>query len=262
MAHQRQTALITGASAGIGRLLAGHFARDGYDLVLVARRRAALDALAAELSAAHHVRAQVLAIDLSDPEGPARVHESLDADGAAVDVVVNNAGFGLQGHFATLPLDRQLQMIQLNIVALTDLTRRFLPGMLERDRGGILNVASMAAFQPGPFMSVYYATKAYVLSFTEALAEEVSRSSVRVSCLAPGPTETEFAEVAGLKKSPLFNGAVMDAEPVARAGYEGWKRRQVLVIPGASNRLSTIAVRLAPRATVRKITRRLNEVHE
>jgi short-subunit dehydrogenase len=262
MTQERQTALITGASAGIGRLLAGHFARDGYDLVLVARRAAALEQLAAQLSAAHAVGARVLAMDLSDPGGAARVHESLAGDGTIVDVVVNNAGFGLQGHFARLPLDRQLEMIQLNIVALTELTRRFLPGMLQRNRGGVLNVASTAAFQPGPFMSVYYATKAYVLSFTEALAEEVSGSAVRVSCLAPGPTDTEFAEVAGLKKSPLFTGAVMEAEPVARAGYEGWTRGKVLVVPGASNRLGAIAVRLAPRAKVRKITRRLNEIRE
>jgi short-subunit dehydrogenase len=262
MTQQRQTAVITGASAGIGRLLAGHFARDGYDLVLVARRAAALEQLAAQLAASHGVAARVLAIDLADPAGAKRVDDSLSADGTTVDVVVNNAGFGLQGHFAGLPLDRQVQMIQLNIVALTELTRRFLPGMLERDRGGILNVASTAAFQPGPFMAVYYATKAYVLSFTEALAEEVAGSAVRVSCLAPGPTETEFAEVAGLKKSPLFKRSVMGAEPVARAGYEGWKRGKVLVIPGASNRLGAIAVRLAPRSKVRKITRGLNEIRE
>jgi uncharacterized protein len=177
-----------------------------------------------------------------------------------IDVLVNNAGFGLHGSFAELPLDRQLQMIQLNITALTDLTRRFLPGMLQRGRGGVLNVASTAGFQPGPLMAVYYATKAYVLSFSEALAEEVAGTALRISCLAPGATATEFADVAGMQKTRLFRAGAMNAVEVARAGYDGWQRGKVLVIPGVTNRLGAFSVRLAPRAMVRKIVKGLNSL--
>jgi short-subunit dehydrogenase len=176
-----------------------------------------------------------------------------------VDVLVNNAGFGLRGAFAHLSLDRQLEMVGLNVSALTMLTHRLLPGMLARGRGGVLNVGSTAGFQPGPFMAVYYATKAYVISFTEALAEEVSGTGVRVSCLAPGPTATGFAETARAADAPLFTGELMDVKEVARAGYDGWKRGDVLVVPGRRNRLRALGARLLPRAAVRKAVRRLNE---
>ena len=149
-------------------------------------------------------------------------------------------------------------MIHVNVTALTALTRLFLPGMVERNQGGILNVGSTAGFQPGPLMAVYYATKAYVVSFTEALAEEVTGSDLRVSCLCPGPTATEFAETARMTNSNLFRRQTMTAGEVARIGYEGWKRRQVLVIPGSSNRMGVAMVRLAPRAMVRRIVKRLN----
>lgn len=258
MAIERQTVLITGASAGIGRALAENFARDGYDLVLVARRAAALEQLASHVVGAYSVDARVVVVDLSERDGPERVQDAVTTAGLQVDVIVNNAGVGLQGRFAELPLDRQLQMIRLNVTTLTELTGRFVPGMLQRNRGGVLNVASTAAFQPGPLMAVYYATKAFVLSFTEALAEEVAESALRVSCLAPGPTSSEFADVAGLTESRLFKGNVMDASEVARAGYDGWKRGSVLVIPGAGNRLRALAVRFVPRARVRKITKGLN----
>lgn len=251
------TALITGASAGIGRELALLFARDGFDLVLVARRDAALHELAREISALGR-SARVVAADLSVPGAAERLHHRLTADGIAVDVLVNNAGFGLQGRFDQLPLDRQLAMIQLNVASLTALTRLFLPGMLARSRGGVLNVASTAAFQPGPLMAVYYATKAYVLSFTEAVAEEIAGSQVKVTCLAPGPTETEFAAEANLTTSRLFRGGAMSAADVARAGYDGWKEGTRLVIPGARNRFGAFAVRFAPRAVATRVTKRLN----
>jgi short-subunit dehydrogenase len=160
---------------------------------------------------------------------------------------------------ADLPAARQLAMIQLNVAALTELTRLFLPGMIARRRGGVLNVASTAAFQPGPLMAVYYATKAYVLSFTEALAEEVAETPLRITCLCPGPTATEFAAAADMQRSRLFATAGMEAGAVARAGFRGWKQRQVLVIPGTRNHLLAIlAQRLVPRAYIRRITKRLN----
>ena len=253
-----QTAIVTGASSGIGRELALLFAGDGYNLVLVARQLAALDALVAEIARNRPVRARALAIDLSQPDASRRIEEDLVRAGEVADVVVNNAGFGLQGAFADLPLDRQLEMIQVNVTALTDLTRRFLPGMQTRNRGGILNVGSTAGFQPGPFMAVYYATKAYVVSLTEAVAEEVSGSAVRVSCLAPGPTATNFAEAARMTETRLFRAGTMTAAEVARIGYDGWKRGKVLVVPGASNQFGAALVRVSPRPLVRKILRRLN----
>jgi short-subunit dehydrogenase len=175
-------------------------------------------------------------------------------------VLVNNAGVGMQGRFDQLALDRQLAMIQLNVTSLTALTRLWLPGMLARDAGGILNVASTAAFQPGPLMTVYYATKAYVLSFTEAIAEEVSASSLKICCLCPGPTETGFAAEAGIKGSRLLKGGAMSADVVARAGFDGWTRGTRIVIPGAANRVGVFATRLAPRRMTTRVTKRLNEI--
>jgi short-subunit dehydrogenase len=201
----------------------------------------------------------VFSVDLATAGAASALFDRLSAEGTQVDVVVNNAGFGLQGRFAELPLGRQRDMIQLNVTALTEITRVFLPAMLARNRGGVLNVASTAAFQPGPLMSVYYATKAYVLSFTEALAEEVAGTALRVSCLAPGPTGTEFAQTANMTKSRLFSTQPMEATEVARIGYRGWKARQVLVIPGTRNRLMAIfAQRFAPRRAVRRATMRMN----
>jgi short-subunit dehydrogenase len=252
------TALVTGASAGIGRALAHEFARGGYELLLVARREDRLQSLAREINMRHGAAARVYAIDLGQPGAGQALFDRLDAEGTTVDVVVNNAGFGAQGTVADLPLDRQLEMIQVNVAALTELTRLFLPSMLQRRRGGILNVASTAAFQPGPCMAVYYATKAYVLSFTEALAEEIAGSGVRVSCLAPGPTATEFAEVAHIEKTRLFTNPPMDAADVAHQGYIGWKKGRLLVIPGAANRRGVLLVKFAPRAWVRRIVKRLN----
>jgi short-subunit dehydrogenase len=251
-----ETALITGASAGMGREFARLFAADRYNLVVVARRVDALDELVRELTAAYQISARAIATDLSQPGAGRTIAAALA--GTPVDVVVNNAGFGAHGYVAEIPLERQLEMIQVNVTVLTELTRLFLPGMLERNRGGVLNVASTAGFQPGPNMAVYYATKAYVLSFTDALAEEAAGTALHVTCLAPGPTATEFADVAGVKKSRLFQGAVMTAADVARAGYAGWKQNKAIVVPGFSNRLGALLVRVSPRSTVRKLTKRLN----
>ena len=254
----RQTALVTGASSGIGRELAHQFAAGGYDLVVVARRAAPLDDLVAEVTRMHGISASAIAADLAEPSAPLKIYEQLAHAGTPIDVVVNNAGFGLGGAVAALPLDRQLEMVQVNVTALTALTRLFLPGMLERNRGGILNVGSTAGFQPGPMLGVYYATKAYVLSFTEALAEEVAGSGLRVSCLCPGPTATEFARTAALTNSNLFRRQTMTSADVARLGYDGWQKGKVVVIPGFQNRLGVALVRLSPRSMVRRIVKRLN----
>ena len=252
------TALVTGASSGIGRALAHQFAADGHDLVVVARRAAALDELVREVTRAYGVKATAISVDLAQPAGPRQIYDELSRAATTIDVVVNNAGFGLGGAVAALPLDRQLEMIQVNVIALTELTRLFLPGMLERNRGGVLNVGSTAGFQPGPLMAVYYATKAYVVSFTEALAEELAGSALRVSCLCPGPTATGFAEEAHMTESRLFRLGTMNATDVARIGYAGWKQRKVLVVPGIMNRFGVVLVGVSPRSLVRRLIKRLN----
>jgi hypothetical protein len=251
--------LVTGASSGIGRSLALLFAHHGHDVVLVARREAALTELADAVRRMGRT-AIVHPVDLAMADGPGSLHRRLETEKVTIDVLVNNAGFGLQGRFDTLPLDRQLGMIQVNVASLTALTRLFLPGMLARNTGGILNVASTAAFQPGPLMTVYYATKAYVLSFTEAVAEEVADSGLKVTCLCPGPTYTGFAEAASMTTSRLFKAGAMTADEVARQGFEGWSAGKRLVIPGLRNRFGAFTVRLVPRRLVPKVVKRLNVV--
>ena len=253
------TVLITGASSGIGRSLARLFARGGYDVVLVARREGPLTELARELEGLGRT-ARVVAADLAEPGSAGQLYEQLQRDGVSIDVLVNNAGVGMQGPFAELPLDRQLAMIQLNVTSLTALTGLMLPAMRARNQGGILNVASTAAFQPGPLMAVYYASKAYVLSFTEALAEELAGSALKVTCLAPGPTDTEFAAAASMTGSRLFKGGAMTAEAVAAAAFDGWNARKRLVIPGTRNRIAAFAVKLAPRNLVVRSVKSLNTV--
>ena len=251
--RQAGTVLITGASSGIGRELARLYARDGAGLVLVARSQDKLRELADELAAQYGAQAQVLPADLSRPGSPREIADVLAQQGIDVDVLVNNAGFGAHGSVAELGGQRQLDMIDVNVAALTELTALLLPGMLERRTGAILNVASTAGFQPGPNQAVYCATKAYVLSFTEALAEEVRGSGVRVCCLAPGPTDSGFAAQAGMAGTRLFRRGVMDAMRVARSGHDGLQRGKTLVIPGVRNRVLAFSVRLAPRALVTKI---------
>jgi short-subunit dehydrogenase len=225
---------------------------------LVARTGRALQSLADELREQFKVDARFFTIDLARPDAPGKVLNHVQAAGFKVDVLVNNAGFGAQGHFTQLPPERQLEMLQVNVTTLTHLTRLFLPGMVERRRGGVLNVASTAAFQPGPLMAVYYASKAFVLSLTEAIAEEVAASNVTVTALCPGPTNTNFAAAAEIRAARLFNKRAMSAAAVARAGHAGFRRGRCVVIPGASNKLLAFSVRLAPRVTARRVAGYLN----
>jgi short-subunit dehydrogenase len=252
-----ETILITGASSGIGWELAKLFAADKSNLVLVARRQEKLEELADELRREHGIDVRVLAKNLADPTAPQAIFDQLANEGIAVDVVVNNAGFGAYGRVPDLVAQRQIDMIQVNVAALTHLTRLFLPGMIERGHGGVLNVGSTAGFQPGPNMAVYYATKAYVLHFTEALAEELLGTGITVTCLAPGATLTEFNEKARIEDSLLFRMVAMDVKTVAAIGYRGFRRGKVIVVPGLSNWLAAFAVRFVPRVVVRKVTKRL-----
>lgn len=255
----KETALVTGASGGIGEDLARLIAAGGRNVVLLARSADKLQALAGTLSSAHGIEATVVAADLSEPGAADLVARTLAARGITVDVLVNNAGFGTSGPFASEDPGEQLGMLQVNIVALTALTRLFLPGMIERGRGRILNVASTAAFQPGPFMAVYYASKAYVLSLSEAIAEETAASGVTVTCLCPGPTQTGFQDRARMQETRLVNlGSVMSSADVARAGYDGMLAGRRLVTPGLVNKIGVQSVRVSPRAAVLKIVRFLN----
>lgn len=256
MPSSRPVALITGASAGIGKELARLLAAD-HDLILTARREAELRALADELAPA---TCHVLPIDLADPTGPQALYDSVSAAGLTVEVLVNNAGFGDLGPFAEADLAKMLRMIQVNVTALTELTGLFLPGMRARQRGGILNVGSVAGFQPGPFMAVYYATKAYVNSFSEALSNELAGTGVTSTCLAPGPTPTEFAAVAGMQESKAFTvGAITDARSVAEAGLRAVFRGKRMVIPGFRNRVLLFAERFVPRGLVIRAIRWMQE---
>lgn len=253
-----ETVLITGASSGIGLELAKLFAADKSSLILVARSGDKLEVLAQSLRQQHGISVRILPKDLANPEAPEALFNELTRNGVEVDVVVNNAGFGQRGAIAEIPLQRQLEMIQVNVTALTALTCLFLPGMLARNRGGILNVGSTAGFQPGPYMGVYYATKAYVLHFTEALAEEVRRSNLKISCLAPGPTRTGFADVADMGRARLFRLGAMSAAAVAQIGHRGFRRGKVVVVPGFRNWLLSQSARFSPRFVVRKVTNALN----
>jgi short-subunit dehydrogenase len=257
---RRAAALITGGSGGIGLELARCLARDGHELVIVARREAGLAAAAAELRSAGAAGVTTVPADLARPEEVERLLATLHVSALEIGILVNNAGFGTAGAFARTPLEDELAMIQTNVSALTHLTKRLLPGMLRRHSGRILNVASTAAFQPGPFMAVYYATKAYVLSFSQALAEELRDSGVTVTALCPGPTSTSFAARAGMEETRLFaRNITMSAAAVAREGYAGMLRGERIVVPGAANKLVAQAGRLVPRALVTRISRRLNE---
>jgi uncharacterized protein len=244
---ERLVTLVTGASAGIGELLAREAARRGHSLVLTARRGDRLKALAQEL------RGEVIVADLADPGGPAAIEAALAERALSVDVLINNAGLGQRGQVATIPLERQLAQIDVNVRALTELTVRLLPAMVTRRRGGILNVASTAAFQPGPNMAVYYATKAYVLSFSEALHEELRPHGVSVSALCPGPTHSEFAAQADMDRSELFKRFAGDPAAVAKDGLDGLERNRAVNVSGALNAAMAQSTRLSPRAVNRKI---------
>jgi uncharacterized protein len=230
--------VVTGASGGIGREIAKVAASEGGPVVLIARSADALAGTAEEVRAAGG-RPLTLVLDLSRPEAPAEVERFLDAEGLVCDVLVNNAGYGLLGSAATLPREDQLGIVDLNIRALTDLTLRFLPGMMVRRRGGVINLGSVASFLPGPNMAVYYASKAFVRSFSEALSQEVRGRGVTVTCVAPGPVSTEFLTRSGAKRAHMFKLVPkMTAERVAISGWRAFKRGRRIVVPGASASLS------------------------
>lgn len=252
-----ETVLITGASSGIGWELAKLFASDSSNLVLVARREDKLEELADMLKSEYGVDVFIVPIDLSKKPAPRQIFSKLRKEGIQIDVVVNNAGFGARGSVLELDTGLQMDMIQVNVAALTHLTRLFLPGIVERGRGGILNVGSLAGFQPGPNLAVYYATKAYVLSFTEALSEEITNPNIKITCLAPGPVRTEFGRKSELDDSLLFKLSLMDVGPVAKAGYEGFRKGKVIVIPGIKQKITPFMGRFIPRSLVRKIVKSL-----
>ena len=243
-----KVALVTGASAGLGVEFARQLSKRGHRLVLTARRKERLDELANELG-----NARAVAVDLSKSTAAARLMADIEANGEIVDLLVNNAGFGLIGRFAELDATRERQMIDLNVGALTDLCRAVAPSMIERRSGAILNVASTAAFQPGPKMAVYFATKAFVLSLSEALHEELKRHGIKVSCLCPGPTRTEFGEVAGFGGNKLFDRVAMSADRVVETGLKGLASNRAVVVTGWLNKLGAASTRFAPRPVVRKI---------
>jgi short-subunit dehydrogenase len=252
------TALVTGASAGIGRELALACARGGHNLVVAARRSDRLEALARDIGRESSVQVRVAQTDLSDSKARRELFDSLVRDRVSIDILINNAGFASGGRFQDADLATQLAMIELNVTALTHLTGLFLQEMLVRKRGRILNVASTAGFQPGPLMAVYYATKAYVLHFSEAIAEELTGTGVSVTVLCPGPTATDFPARAGVERSRLFSRGVLDPKVVADAGYRGMMEGKVVVIPGLGNRIGAQILRVSPRAVARKYVRRLN----
>jgi short-subunit dehydrogenase len=252
-----KTALITGASSGIGLELSKLFAKDGYNLVLVARSAQKLESLASELKQAHGVDVTVLPADLSKVGAARQVFQAVQSRNIRIDVLVNNAGYGIHEPLCETCLDDTLRMIQLNVGALTELTGLFLTGMKTRKSGRILNVGSTGSFAPAPYMAAYAATKAYVLSFTEGLAEELHGSGVTATALCPGVTPTGFQERAQVGNMPLTRYGVVSAEKVAAAGYKALMRGRRVVVPGLANRLLVFSTRITPHSLLLPLTRQL-----
>lgn len=256
-----KTVLITGASGGIGKALADRFAKDGYNMVLVARSGDKLAELAKDYRERYRVSATVFTEDVALPGVAEKIYAELKGKGIAVDYLVNNAGFGLHGAFLETPLEQEMNMIDVNIKALTVMTKLFLPDMVKRGQGGVMNVASVVAFFPGPLMSVYYATKAYVLSFTEALETELRGTGVTVTALCPGLTATGFVDRSGMGVSKLFQrGGIMEVGQVADEAYRGFIGGKTFIMPGARNRFITFLPRLLPRKLVTRIISSQNRV--
>jgi uncharacterized protein len=257
-----KTALITGASTGIGFEFAKLLAADGYNLVLIARDEQKLREISASLASKFDISVKIYAKDLSvTGDIETLVHQIREVAGT-IEVLVNNAGFGLAGAFVDTDLARELEMIQLNVVSLVIFTKLWAKEMVQRKGGKILNIASTAAFQPGPLMAIYYATKAFVLSFSEALAEELKGSGVTVTALCPGPTATQFSKRAKLEKSRLFKGGiipVLDAATVAKIGYDALSKGDPVAIPGLINKIGVFSVRLTPRKLVTQIAKQVNK---
>ncbi|MCB1159471.1 MAG: SDR family oxidoreductase [Leptospiraceae bacterium] len=251
-----RVALITGASVGIGYELALLFARDKHDLILVARREDKLKELAEKLIKQYGIQVFTIASDLSRPSSPSEIYAEVKKQGIFVEYLINNAGFGTNGEFHQIDIRKELSLIQVNISSLIELSHLFLQDMIAQNKGAILNVASTAAFQPGPYMANYYASKAYVLHFTEAIAEELKKYNISISALCPGPTKTEFFDAAGMQALKL---PLMSAEVVALKGYKALKGNSVISIPGLINKLGVLSVRFSPRFLVRKIAGLLNK---
>jgi uncharacterized protein len=263
MPATNRTALITGASGGIGYELAKLFAHDQYNLVLVARSGGKLSQFADELQRQFGIAVKPVVADLVAPSAPQRLFDQLQSEGISIDFLVNNAAYGKYGDFAAMPIEEITGQIELNIAVLTSLTRLLVPHMIARRYGKILNVASTAGFQPGPLMAVYYASKAYVISLSEALANELQGSGVTVSCLCPGATDTGFQGRAGVENSRLFKQfGPMDAKTVARDGYRALMKGRTLVISGLKNRLLAESVRIVPRQMATAISRWAAEGHK
>jgi len=254
----RRTALITGASSGIGYELAQIFAREDYNLVLVARNEQRLHELADMLETKFGISAMVIVKDLALSRSPSEIFIELQQRSIAIDILVNNAGFGNRGPFSETDLDTELDMLQVNVVSLTHLTKLFLKEMLKRGQGKILHVASTAAYVPGPTMAVYYATKAYVLSFSEALSEELRGTDVTVTCLCPGPTASEFQKRAGIRNILLLKSRVMDSKTVAEIGYQALMKKKSVAIAGLANKISIALSRLAPGNLLARIIKNLH----
>jgi len=254
------TTLITGASSGIGLELAKQFAAGGDDVLLTSRSEDKLNKIASELQKSYNISATVMRSDLSKLHQVDWLCDRLHDRGIQIDTLVNNAGFGALGKFAELSIDRQTDMLMVNVIALTRLTRNLLPGMLQRETGGVLNVGSIAAYQAGPNMAVYYASKAYVLSFTEGLREELSGTGLHVTCLEPGATKTGFGDDSGMGKLDMFTSQTMTAAAVAKAGYEGYRKNTDVVIPGWKNRLLVTGAGFLPRFATRKIVGKMQRL--
>lgn len=255
--EQRHTALVTGASSGIGKEFAYLLAGNRHDLVLVATQSQRLEQIAEDLRARYQVNATVIAKDLSQPTASSEIYSELQRQGIRIDVLVNNAGFNVYGPFAETDLDSELKMIHVNLVALTSLTKLFMRDMVARGFGRILNVGSTGSFSPAPFDSVYCATKAYVLSFSEAIAEELRGTGVSVTALCPGPTATEFAERAKMTDTRIFSGRLMKAKEVASIGYRALLRQKPMVITGFANKALVFSMRFSPRTLLAKIAKGL-----
>lgn len=259
MTQLRTTALVTGASSGIGEELAKVHAEHGGDLVIVARRRDRLDAIKAELEKAHGITVHVLAQDLTQADAPRRIFDELQSRGVAVDILINNAGLGYLGLFHEQDWSRNEDMIKINILALAALTRLFLPPMIERRRGRVLNVASMAGFVPGPNHAIYYASKAFVISLSEAIANELEGTGVTVTVLCPGPVDTEFTRRSEMKGVRLLKHKA-SARDTAQAGYNAMLKGKTVVVPGPVSKLTIHGLlRLSPRWLTTRISRALME---
>ncbi len=250
-----KTALITGASEGIGYELVKLFAKDRYDCVLVARNKQKMDKLAEEVKKSFGINTRVIAKDLSLPESAQEIFDEVKAAGISVDVLVNNAGLGLCGEFVKSDMNTNMHLLQVNLLSLTKLTWLFLPGMIKRKSGRIMNVASIAAFTPSPDFALYNASKAFVLFFSEALREELRSTGISVTCLCPGTTATQWHSRAGAENIRLNKVRLLDAKTVAEVAYKGLMKGKSIVIPGLENKISVFSIRFAPRILVLKVAR-------